>query len=172
LGGVFTGVAGTRDCIIPAGKSILFPALNVECSNAEPPPFFGSTEAELRDCVHAFMAFATEWFATLDGQLLQISRVESPLFEFTAVPGSLFGNTEPLSGISVSDGQWVFLGPLPGGQHTLHFGGQFDFPDGTTFPIDVTYNLSVRGNRGHGRTASDPSDPADASWGVIKQLFR
>lgn len=172
LGGAFTGITTTRDCTVPPGKSILFPALNVECSNVEPPPFFGSNEAELRDCAHTFMGYVAASFATLDGQPLPMSHVESPLYEFTAVPGSLFGNTDPLTGISVSDGLWVFLGRLSGGRHTLRLGGRFDFPDGSSFPIDVTYNLTVRGHRGDDMISSEPGDTADASWGVVKQLFR
>lgn len=172
LGGAFTGVTTTRTCTVPAGTSILFPAVNVECSSVEPPPFYGGNEAELRDCVHTFMAFATEWFAYLDGNPLPLSRVESSVYDFTAVPGSLFGNTEPLSGISMSDGQWVFLTPLSAGSHTLRLGGRFDFPDGSSFPLDVTYELTVQpGGRRRGGIASEPGVQA-RPWGVVKSIYR
>jgi hypothetical protein len=172
LGGAFTGAPTTRSCTVPAGKALLMPALNAECSNVEPPPFFGSNEAELRACAQSFMALARDAFATLDGEPLPLSHVYSPLYRFTAVPGGILGNTEALCGISVSDGLWLFLRPLSGGQHTLRFGGRFDFPDGSSFPIDVTYNLTVRGHRGRDRTAEAPGESVNESWGVIKQLYR
>src|SRR5215218_2172940 len=40
----------TRACTVPVGKGIFVLGLGNECSNIEPPPFFGSTEAELRAC--------------------------------------------------------------------------------------------------------------------------
>jgi hypothetical protein len=42
-----TGGSATRSCTIPAGKSILVPVINVECSEAEGQ---GRTPAELRAC--------------------------------------------------------------------------------------------------------------------------
>jgi hypothetical protein len=44
----------TATCTIKAGQPLFLPTFNLECSSAEPPPFFGATEAEQRACVEAF----------------------------------------------------------------------------------------------------------------------
>jgi hypothetical protein len=43
-------------CTIKAGQRLFFVTFGVECSSAEPPPFFGETEAEQRACVEGFLA--------------------------------------------------------------------------------------------------------------------
>ncbi len=141
LGGAFTGTAATRECTVPHGKAILFPVLNVECSTAEPPPFFGANEAELRACAAGFQNTATGLFAHIDGhevQSLERYRVQSPVFDFDAPENNSLFIPGPVSGQSVSDGVWILLAPLSRGSHTIHFGGSFP-----GFPIDVTYYLTV-----------------------------
>jgi hypothetical protein len=172
LGGSFASATAERNCTVPAGKSLLVPVLNAECSTIEPPPFFGGNEAELRDCVAPFIDTATGLFATIDGvtvQNLDSYRVQSPLYEFSAPDGGLFGG--PVSGAqSVSDGVWLILAPLAAGDHTIHFGGTFNF--GAPFTLDVTYHITVQpGRSGRGRISSAPGD-VQATWGVVKQLYR
>jgi hypothetical protein len=141
LGGAFTGTETTRDCTVPTGKAILFPIVNVECSTIEPPPFFGSNEEELRACAASFQDMAFGLSATIDGRdvaNVDQYRVQSPVFEFTAPDGNIFGLPGPISGQSVSDGVWILLAPLSRGSHTIHFQGSFP-----GFPIVVTYNITV-----------------------------
>jgi hypothetical protein len=38
---------------VSTGVALLLPLFTTECSTVEPPPFFGSDEAELRACVAA-----------------------------------------------------------------------------------------------------------------------
>jgi hypothetical protein len=140
LGGAFTGTATTRQCAVPAGKAILFPIANVECSTIEPPPFYGANEDELRACAAAFQDTATGLVATIDGQELQNLdryRVQSPLFPISLPADNIFGLPGPVSGESVSDGVWLLLAPLAAGIHTIHFES---FPG---FPIIVTYEITV-----------------------------
>jgi len=143
LGGSFAGVAVTRTCRVPAGKSILLPVVNAECSTVEPPPFHGDDESELRACAIAFMDGASGTLvATVDGQDVEdLSgyRVQSPLFTFSAPADNVLFIDGPVSGQSVSDGYWLFLAPLSAGTHTLHFEGN------PGFSIDVTYLLTVGG---------------------------
>lgn len=174
LGGAFTGVSATRECTVPAGKSILLPVANGECSNQEPPPFFGGNEAEMRACAISFMDTYLDLgslVATIDGRTvrnLTTYRVQSPLYSFSAPADGLFGPT-PVSGQSVSDGYWLFLKPLSEGRHTIHF--EANFP-AFSFPIDVTYNLHVRGGRGgHGRIDGEPT-VQEGTWGMVKDLYR
>src|SRR5712691_7423620 len=46
LAGAATTDLVTRTCTVPAGKALLFPIVNVECSTVESPPFFGSNAQE------------------------------------------------------------------------------------------------------------------------------
>jgi len=60
----------TVPCTVPTGKSIFFAIANVECSTVEPPPFFGSTEQELRDCARCWAdhIVPSSLGVTVDGQ--------------------------------------------------------------------------------------------------------
>jgi hypothetical protein len=168
LGGSFVNATTTRECTIPAGRSILVPVLNAECSNVESPPFYGADEAELRACVTPLMDATTNLFATIDGQPVQdlaAYRTQSPLYSFAAPADNVLFVPGPVSGQSVSDGYWLFLQPLSAGVHTLHFGGTITL---FSLILDVTYNITVQpGGRGRGHIASVPG-----SWGTIKQLYR
>src|SRR5215510_4067387 len=92
LAGSATGAPMTRDCSVSADKVLLFPLINVECSTLEPPPFFGSNEAELRTCAQVFMngAGLSTLRATIDGNPIVpnpgLFRFQSPLYDFR-VPG-------------------------------------------------------------------------------------
>jgi len=168
LGGSFVNATVTRDCTIPAGKAILFPVLNVECSTVEPPPFFGENEAELRACVASMMDATADYFAFIDGQPvenLENYRLQSPLFSFSAPADNVLFVPGPVSGESVSDGVWLLLTPMSAGNHTIRFGGTFT---GFGLTLDVTYNITVLpGGRGRGQIAGDIE-----TWGTLKQLYR
>ena len=134
-----TGGAATRSCTIPAGTSILVPLINVECSTAEGN---GDTPAELRACARDVAEQFTDLSLTIDGVAiadLQRFRVHSPVFQFTAAEGNVFG-IPPGTTRSVADGFWVLIRPLSPGTHTISFGGVFPPQGFTTF---VTYRLTV-----------------------------
>ena len=174
LGGSFASATATRECTVPAGKAILLPILNAECSTAEGPPFHGDTEAELRACAKGFIDGTTGLFATIDGRVVRNVditgpyRMQSPLYNFSAPADNVLFVPGPVSGQSISDGVWLMLAPLSAGRHTLHFGGVF-----TTFAlsIDQTYNLTVVGRRGHGDERTEASVET-GTWGMVKQLYR
>ena len=42
-------------CDVKPGTPVFFFALGGECSSAEPPPFFGATEQEQRECTLGFL---------------------------------------------------------------------------------------------------------------------
>jgi hypothetical protein len=140
LGAVFnaTGIV-TRDCHVPRGVSLLVPAINVECSNVEPDPFFGATPRARRACAQGFVL--ADPFVEVDGRRVAICYVTSGDFGFSAPDGNVLGVPGPVSGRAVSAGWWALLPPLPRGHHTLHFGGSF--PDFGPFVLDITYNLTV-----------------------------
>ena len=133
----------TRSCTIPSGTALFFPVINVECSTLEPPPFSGSNETELRSCAHAFSF--TNLQASIDGvplTNLASYEIDSPLFTFTLPADNVLGIAPaPTSGMSVGNGVYLLLAPLPIGEHTLIFGGEY--PDFNGFTLEITYHLTV-----------------------------
>ena len=134
-----TGGSATRSCTIPAGSSLLVPIINAECSEAERN---GRTPAELRRCARGFADAFTGLSLTIDGvPVADLSRfrVQSQVFQFTAVEGNQFG-IPPGTTRSVADGYWALIGPLAPGQHTVSFGGTYPPQNFTTL---ATYQLTV-----------------------------
>ena len=159
----FTGGAGLPPCTIPAGKAIMVPIVNVECSTVELDPFFGANEEELTDCAtcwgdHIVVSSLT---MTLDGVPLNdlgAYRAVSPMFTFEYPASNIFGIAGgPSTGQSVGDGYWILLPPLPAGEHTLSYSGTFDFPaedpgcessgSGFSFGFGADYVLNVQGGK-------------------------
>lgn len=146
LAGTFGGSA-ERSCTIPEGKALLFAPINVECSYAEFPDL--KSEVDLRECAKSGQDIVTELDVTIDGvkvENLQDYRIQSPLFNLTLPEDNVFGLPATTTE-AVSDGNWVFLKPLPAGNHTIHSKGvSVDFTTtGTTpaFVSDVTYHLTA-----------------------------
>ncbi len=135
-------VSGTavRNCTVPPGTFLFFPVLNTECSNLEPPPFFGGNDRELRAC--ALTGDFSIANASIDGAPvpnLNAFRVLSPPFDFFVPKDNVLGVNGPATGRSVSNGVYLMLSPLSVGRHTIHFGGG----DPAVFALDITYNISV-----------------------------
>ena len=90
----------------------------------------------------------TELEVVVDGQHLNelfSYRAHSRLFTFTADP-SLVAFDACVTGtpqVGVTDGYWIMLSPLPSGEHTIFFRGVIDFGGGSTFEVQVTYNLTI-----------------------------
>ena len=157
LAGTF-GTSETRNCTIPAGKSLFFPILN---------GFFGAGVFDcfptipkvacllptLRAAAAASMDSVTLQ-AELDGAPLVPAgslsdfRVRSPEFAITFPDGNVYGlkragNVQRGTYLpNVADGYWVMLLPLSPGPHTLHFKGT---STGGVFEgavIEATYHLT------------------------------
>lgn len=140
------GKPAVRNCTVPAGKAILFPALAAECSTAEDSTL--KTEAQLRSCaVNSDQGGIAQ--VNVDGvnfQDLQSYKLQSPLFSFTFPQDNIFG-ARPGPTQSVSDGIFIMLQPLTPGNHTVHFTGVVlaNPTLGTqSFATDATYHLIVK----------------------------
>ena len=134
---------------VPAGKSLLFPLANIECSSLEGgTDFFGGNAADQLACaqVQANYIDAASLFCYIDGAPLKnnfaLYRFTSPQFAFTAPTPWIFSYEAypPLflpggPGTAVGDGYYLMLPPLSVGSHTLRFGGAFG--------VDATINLTV-----------------------------
>jgi hypothetical protein len=190
LGGVFnvSGSATRTECVVPVGRGLYFPVLNVEWDNACPPGDL--TIDELRATAADFMNLATDLTAELDG--VPIGNLE--LYRFAAGPfgvdipsGNIWeffgcdtpaGHYEPL----LADGFFLMLKPLPPGPHTLHFSGTIGDP--VNFTLDITYDLTVAGGDASvgvplepgvqgpgGLVGTDVPKPV-TTWGRMKATYR
>jgi len=141
----------TRTGTIPKGKYLFLGLLNVEGSSLEVDDSGNlmSTEAAQRAYAkeYADLIDPSSLFCTIDGDDvtgLGGFRCTSPQFSFTAPSPWLFGSTGG-TGTSCADGYFLFLKKLKAGTHTIHYGGSFVFPDGSTASIDMTYVLTQQG---------------------------
>jgi hypothetical protein len=146
LAGTFGGAA-ERTCTIPAGKAIMFPVYNGECSYVEYPQY--KTESELRNCAKAQIDKVTNLAASIDGTSIpdiKKYRSQSPLFDLNLPNNNVFG-LSPGPTKSVADGFWIILQPLSAGKHDIHFSGSaVDFTSSgvQNFATSATYHLTVQ----------------------------
>ncbi|MDJ0806850.1 MAG: hypothetical protein QNJ78_08450 [Gammaproteobacteria bacterium] len=136
---------GGRTCSVPAGQFIFFPLVNTECSEAEDgTDWYCATEAACRECAgrNANTYDPDSLVLIVDGKKLKDldeHRFQSAAYYFTLPDDNILGEDETKS-ISVADGYWVMLNPLPPGKHTIHFeGGPYD----GSWLQDVTYTITV-----------------------------
>jgi hypothetical protein len=118
------GKSVVRDCTVPAGKAILFPILNSECSFGEFPNL--KTIQQLRMCAKVFQDQVIQLQASVDGMPipdLEKYRIQSLQFNFTLPKDNILGLPANTSTQAVADGNWVFLKPLPQGKHEITFRG-------------------------------------------------
>ncbi|MGS0683689.1 hypothetical protein ACVBEQ_00815 [Nakamurella sp. GG22] len=136
-----TGGKATRHCTVPAGKSLLIPMINIECSTVEGN---GTEYWELRQCAQGIADDFDDQFLIIDGvRVGNVGRfrVQTGLFTFSVTEGNIFGVPATAATNSVSDGYWAVIAPLCAGHHKVTFGGSY--PPGP-FTTRATYQLTVR----------------------------
>jgi hypothetical protein len=104
------------------------------------------TEPELRACAKADQDKVTTTMITVDGVQLNPVRLQSPLFTVTLPENNDLG-LKPQTSPAISDGYWVFLKPLPPGNHTIHASGSLvDFTTTGTlnFASESIYHITVK----------------------------
>lgn len=154
LGGPFAGApadgsSSMLSCNVPRGTFLLFPLLNAECSNVEPPPFFGATDAARRDCARSAAndIGVNTLRARIDGDdvdALSRFRFASPPFDFTMpAHDNILGLEGTTHGRSGSDGYWLMIEPLSIGHHTIHFEARLTSGPGAGYAQKVTYRITV-----------------------------
>jgi hypothetical protein len=136
-----------RTCTVPANMPILFPVVNVLCSEitGDAPPF---DECATRN-TNLTVDPPSTWYSRLDGKKLERQRIASGLFQWTVESDNPFG-LEAGTYAAGSDGLWVFLEEgLEPGKHKIVFGGTyedtpFNTPDNPRFKAaGVTYKLTA-----------------------------
>ena len=140
----------TRSCTLPVGTALFIITVANECSNIEPPPFFGSTEAELRECAASGFDefFSGPVSLTVDGVALpnlRSFRTQTPLFQYTLPADNLFGFPAGTTATAaISDGMYVMLKPLHRGTHTIAVHIESD----ALGNVDEIYNVTITGPGG------------------------
>lgn len=156
LAGTF-GTSVKRRCLLPLGRSILFPILNDIISYATDSHL--KDEKEMSTYAKADLDETRTLYVKVDefelGNLKDY-RVQTKLFEIT-LPPERHGEC-PRRTQAVSDGYWVFLKPLPVGNHVIHFIGEkleydkslLPRTDGDHLPsfrVEVSYYLRIEQQR-------------------------
>jgi hypothetical protein len=142
LPGTFGGSVRRR-CTVPAGRAVLVPVINYECSFADEPDL--KTESALIDRAGSEIDDITAMRAYLDGaELAELNkyRVRSPIFDVTLPNDNVF-NGKPGQTKAVSEGYWLFFSPLPPGKHSLYtFGSCLN----GKIKLEVDFDLLVAAN--------------------------
>ncbi len=147
LAGSFSGGTVSRSCSIPKGTSLFFPLANDFYAAFLTDPADQRTETFLRSQVTCVEGAAVS--ASVDGHPVS---TPSRYLEKSAVFGAVLP-TDNVYGVTAADvpeltlspavdeGYYLFIEPLPPGQHQLKFSVT---PNGAcALPLDVTYNLTV-----------------------------
>jgi hypothetical protein len=157
LAGTFGGSA-KRKCGIPFGKAIFFPIITKECSFTEDHDL--STEADLGKRAKEFIDCVVDMQLVIDGiELIDLVDYRCRSSSFSLMfPGHNVYSVKQGRTVSVVDGYWVFLRPLPIGKHTIYFKAKADLPvksklaelakqynkiKGDVFKTEVLYELDI-----------------------------
>lgn len=157
LAGTFGGSA-KRQCNIPTGKALFFPVVTKECSFAE--DYDLKTEDELSKRVKEFMDYVTYMELIVDQvnlRNLTEYRAHSRVFDFVFPEDNVY-DVKSGQTLSVTDGYWAFLKPLPVGKHKIHFKAKVSLPirsrlvelarhynkiKGAVFKTQVSYEIII-----------------------------
>ena len=143
LAGTFGGAA-TRSCVVPAGKALFFPIINIVFLDRAGA---GANPRRLLSTAQAAMDGVTNLELTIDGNRipkLRGYRADASGFPVTIVEGNFLRQGGGRY-VGASDGYWVLLTPLPPGKHTIRFRGVTETNNaGAIFETEVTYRLTVR----------------------------
>ena len=119
-------LAAPPTCTVEHGTEILVAAVTIECSTVEEPPFFGSNEAELRECARAVDVPGSTLTLTVDGEPVPLTLVETPLLTIDLPEDNILG-VPAQQALSVAAGFVALLPPLPPGTHELVITGTGTF---------------------------------------------
>lgn len=129
-----------RYCTVSSEKSILFPVINCESNQLEDPEL--RTDQDIIDRVKKDEDTIIKKECYVDGKNIAAQRVKSDpiIFELNIVEDNLF-DVKGGSTHASADGYWVFLEPLPVGNHKIYFEGSCEYG---TLNSGAIYHLEVR----------------------------
>jgi hypothetical protein len=154
-----------RKCKIPKGRSIFFAILDKEDSFAEDSDL--STKEQLKERAKRSMDQVKYLEASVDGiQLKNLYdyRIQSTYYDLIFPTDPVY-DVKPGLTCSIVNGYFVFLKPLPPGDHEIHFAGELlisvdkvkeqlttdtvylpywdKIKDSQCFKLDITYNVII-----------------------------
>ena len=122
LPGNWTGEDGREiTCVVAEGTAIFVFVWGAQCSTVEPPPFFGRTEDELRECATALADGVSDLQVRVNGQEvadLETYRTASPPFTIT-FPADNYIDVEPGVAQAMSDDYSLIIAPPPPGVYEI-----------------------------------------------------
>jgi hypothetical protein len=145
LGGPAPTESGTvtvnRACTIPTGTALFFPIVNAfYCADPGEPPE-RRTEQYVRSQVDSVEDAAQNLSATINGLAVTDLRryfEESVLFSIDLPANNIFGAPAGIYEPCADAGYYLFVPPLPVGEHTIHFTGTL-----AGLSLDVIYQITV-----------------------------
>jgi hypothetical protein len=128
-----------RACTVPNDKALLIPAINSECSSTPGDCGAPSTNyTVLRKAAGSAFANGVTTSIRVDGVELRVQHLITgpPPYPIDFAPGNPFGLVG--SGVSVADGYYVLLAPLPAGDHTVDLiGSQLGYTTTVHYDLHV-----------------------------------
>jgi hypothetical protein len=124
-----------RTCSIPTGKAILIPLLTGECGYEVAEV---KNDDDMRDCATAGNEYGVIE-ATVDGRKvkdLESYRTQSGYFNSTIVDNNIY-DSPPGNYRAFADGYYVFLEPLPAGNHDVNL------KVSVLNPVEPSYNYNA-----------------------------
>ncbi|TVP40357.1 hypothetical protein [Candidatus Nitrosocosmicus arcticus] len=109
-----------RTCMIPSDKAILLPILNGICWEDTADAIL-MNDQELMECAMEGNEYGVI-SATVDGKEIKDPkryRAQSPFFNITVPENPIFDNAMAGEWKAIADGFYLFLEPLPAGNHTI-----------------------------------------------------
>jgi hypothetical protein len=140
----------SRFCRIPAGRSILFPVINCEANQLEYPEL--KTHQDVIERVERDEDSIVKRECFVNGKRIDAVRVKSDpiIFDLNITEDNIANVKNGGITSASADGYWVFLKPLPAGEHIISFGGECEYgklSSGASYALGVSDNdeLSFRG---------------------------
>jgi hypothetical protein len=125
-------------CDVPAGTFLVLTPGGWECSAAEPEPFHGGNEEELRACVDAGFELLSYVEVTFNGETVTDLDDYVVTTRMDTLPANNLLGPDPT--ITMDKGYFMVLAPLGPGTHTLRAYDEFaseGFQAGITYTINV-----------------------------------
>jgi hypothetical protein len=137
-----------RTCDVPKDKAILIPIISGEADNGDPE----QTDKSERGMIQTAKA-GNDYGAIsikLDNTKLNFNedpkfRAMSGFFNITLPEHNLWEEKEvPGTYKGITEGYFLFLNPLPAGNHTLYYEAATNPPNANVYAQTVTYHLNVK----------------------------
>ena len=145
-----TGGKSERTCIVPAGKGLFIPVMQVEISDKEVP---NATPEQLAESAKKDQDSVNSLYLKVDDgeyryENLTKYRTRTEPFEVIFPNNGIFGVVEGGKSKAVADGFYIITEPLTKGNHTVNFKSSLICPDpdcaDPNFVQDIKYNIITK----------------------------